>query len=56
TKSATFTVLHNGILVHHGAEVRGDAIECTISLQDHSNPVRYRNIWVRPLKDYDSEK
>ena len=52
-KPATFTVLHNGVLVHHAAEVPGAAIECPISLQDHSNPVRYRNIWVRPLRGYD---
>ncbi|MFT4641216.1 MAG: hypothetical protein ACI8T1_004553 [Verrucomicrobiales bacterium] len=52
-KPATLTIMHNGILVHHAAEVPGDAVECSISLQDHSNPVRYRNIWVRPLKGYD---
>ncbi len=53
TKPATLTVLHNGVLVHHAAEVPGKAVECPISLQDHKNPVRYRNIWVRPLRGYD---
>jgi hypothetical protein len=24
-----------------------------VELQDHSNPVRYRNIWFRPWTDYD---
>lgn len=55
TKPARYTVFHNGILVHHALEVSGTAVECSISLQDHGNPVRYRNLWVRPLKGYDGE-
>ena len=26
-----------------------------VFLQDHSNPVRYRNIWYRPLREYDEQ-
>ena len=25
----------------------------TLELQDHANPVRYRNIWIRPIGQYD---
>jgi len=51
-EAARITIFHNGVLVHCGAEVPGTATECPIVLQDHLNPVRYRNIWVRKLKGY----
>jgi hypothetical protein len=54
-KPALYTVFHNGVLVHHAVEVPGEAVECPIYLQDHKNPVRYRNIWVRKLKGYDEQ-
>ena len=60
---ATVTVFHNGVLVHDArafwgptahrrieAYVPSDA-RGPIRLQDHGNPVRYRNIWVRELHD-----
>lgn len=62
---ATFTVFHNGVLMHNRKELLGNTNHRTlpkyqahgptgpISLQDHSNPMRFRNIWVRPLKGYD---
>jgi hypothetical protein len=50
---ARLTVLHNGILVHHAQDTGSKAKDFVISLQDHGNPVRYRNIWVRKLKGYD---
>ena len=57
---AQVTVLHNGVLVQHGAVIQGETEfigapgyeahgPASIRLQDHSNPVSYRNIWVRPL-------
>lgn len=58
---ARMTVFHNGVLVQDNAELWGPtawleheryaahADSLPLLLQDHDNPVRYRNIWVRPL-------
>ena len=56
-KKARITVLHNGIVTQWGREIDSAAQDGDLSLQDHGNPVRYRNIWVRPinLTDPDSE-
>jgi len=46
------TVRHNGILIHDNYEIkRRRAPRGSIMLQDHGNPVRYRNIWVVPKGD-----
>jgi len=65
-RKPTFTILHNGVLVHDHVELQGGtgwdgphAIsdfrphgdKGPISLQDHGNPVRYRNVWIRELAD-----
>jgi hypothetical protein len=65
-KPAFQTVLWNGVIVHHRKEIMGEtayrdvakyatshAGELPLMLQDHRNPVRYRNIWVRRLGSYD---
>ncbi|WP_114783014.1 3-keto-disaccharide hydrolase [Botryobacter ruber] len=57
---ARVTVLHNGVLVQHNVEIKGPTEyiglpeykahgKAPISLQDHGNPVSYRNIWIREL-------
>jgi hypothetical protein len=55
TKNAMLTVKHNGVLIHDRVEVgktttaagRAEGAEPgPIQLQDHGNPVVYRNIWV----------
>lgn len=65
-KRATFTVLHNGVLIqdhtvlsggtgwdgpHSASDYKAHGDKGPISMQDHGNPVRFRNIWIRPLKD-----
>jgi len=59
---ARLTVFHNGIVVHDARELTGPtahkarppykahADRLPISLQDHGDPVRFRNIWVRDLE------
>jgi hypothetical protein len=56
--AARASVLHNGVEVHHDVELKnstggGQKEEDTpgpIQLQNHGNPVVYRNIWVVELK------
>lgn len=60
SKPGYVTVLHNGVLVQNHFEIQGatawigkpvyDAHGCApIRLQDHGNPVRFKNIWVRKI-------
>lgn len=62
---AFVTVFHNGVVVHDhtaligatGHRVLGSYtphdLKGPLTLQDHAHPVRYRNIWIRPLGGYD---
>ena len=59
------TVLHNGVVVHNHTAPLGPMVfrqlahytphgpKGPLGFQDHGNPVRYRNVWVRELKGYD---
>lgn len=64
-KPGYVTVVHNGVLVQNHQEIIGRAIhrrvatyaphgaEEPLSLQDHAQVVRFRNIWIRRLRPYD---
>lgn len=49
TEPGSITVLHNGIVVHFARQKGGQRPSGGLSLQDHGNPVRYRNIWARKI-------
>jgi len=58
-RDGSFTVLHNGVLIQDhvpvgpepttAAPLQGLVEKGPLYLQDHGNPVRYRNVWIRPL-------
>ncbi|MHC4666560.1 MAG: 3-keto-disaccharide hydrolase, partial [Planctomycetota bacterium] len=61
-KPARVTMFHNGLLVHHNQQIMGRTGHGTLPSYDkpipskmpfalaaHRNPVRFRNIWIRPL-------
>ncbi len=65
---AYITVVHNGVLILNHFELQGDtpynrpprytahASKGPISLQDHGDPVRFRNIWVRDFHSAQGEQ
>lgn len=65
-KKANATVIHNGVVVHHKQELIGNTGHRAVGnynrphppkgfleLYEHGNPVRFRNIWIRALGEYD---
>lgn len=61
-RKARITVIHNGVVVHNNLEIEGTTSHKRkarytphgkghIRLQDHGNPMRFRNIWIRELPE-----
>lgn len=57
---AHLTVFHNGVLIHNHVALKGTTADqglpvyevhgkAALLLQDHGDPVSYRNIWIREL-------
>ena len=65
-RPACVTLFFNGLLAHDHVELLGSTAvepiakyqphppEQPLELQGHAGPVRYRNIWIRRLRGYDS--
>ncbi|GHT17604.1 large, multifunctional secreted protein [Planctomycetales bacterium] len=60
TEPARVTIFYNGVLVQNNVEILGASLHYDlprpltvekgkILLQEHHSPVKFRNIWVRPL-------
>jgi hypothetical protein len=62
-RPARMTVFHNGVLVQDNVELSGPTAhhqrppykagpdKLPLALQDHGNPVHFRNIWIRELNE-----
>ena len=59
-ESARITVIHNGVIIHNNREIKGTTEYiglpknpvhgfAPLKLQDHSNEVSYRNVWIRKM-------
>jgi hypothetical protein len=60
-RPGTVTILQNGVLIQDHVEILGPTstpgrpkyqahpLKQPLALQDHNNPVRFRNIWIREL-------
>jgi hypothetical protein len=58
-QAGSFTLLHNGVLIQNhipvggepttAAPLQGVTDKVPLYLQDHGNPVRFRNVWIGPL-------
>lgn len=67
-KPCYITVIHNGLVVHNHFELQGGTFydrpasyakhpeRQPIQLQNHGNPVKYRNIWLREIKPIEGKK
>ncbi|MFT4692157.1 MAG: hypothetical protein ACI9OD_004388 [Limisphaerales bacterium] len=66
TRRAKFHVIHNGEIIHDNLELSGGtgwqgshavseyrkhSDTGPLQMQDHGNPVRFRNIWIKELED-----
>jgi hypothetical protein len=68
TKPGYVTVVHNGVLVHNHYELQGNTwfdrapayephpLKQPIRLQNHGDPVKYRNIWLREFAPIEGKK
>jgi len=65
TEQARVTVLQNGMVIHNNVQfwgATGGLINDKLGepgpllLQDHGNPVKYRNVWIVPLPLKGSDK
>lgn len=61
-RKGRITLLHNGVVVHNNLDIEGATAHKQkakyspheagyIHLQDHGNPLRFRNIWIRELPE-----
>jgi hypothetical protein len=58
TANAVVTVYHNGVKVHDRREIKGptghgikeEDNPKQLNLQNHGNPVHFRNVWVVPVE------